>query len=316
MTNNVLHVEGEIIKLTSADFEKLFDDNLSDYVKGKIEQYNFSYLNITASERDVCIRKIVSILLDTNLVAAGEQRLEQWESGWMENLEELVHSVDPESVIPRYYGKYDIVRLNQKFIRPVSEKFEYYMLSMILDWVFDKYLRDAGFIYEFGCGTGHHLFRVRKVNPFANLWGLDWTTASQNIIRKIALEGIDSKMFAHRFDFFNPDMDFVLEKDAVVYTVAALEQTGSRFDKFIVFLQKNKPRLCIHVEPISELLDKDNLLDYLSIEYFKKRNYLSGLLDYLRVLEGRHEIEILNAQRTHIGSFLIEGYSVVVWKPL
>lgn len=316
MDNNVLNDKKEIIKIAPADFEKIFNDDLSDYVKGKIEKYNLSYSNITASERDVCIRKIVSILLDTNLVAAGEHRLEQWESGWTENFEELVHSADPESVIPHYYGKYDIVRFDQKFIRPLSERFEYYMLATILDWVFDKYLRDADFVYEFGCGTGHHLFRVRGVNPDADLWGLDWAAASQNIIRKIALEGIDPRMFAHRFDFFDPDMDFVLESDAVVYTVAALEQIGTRFGKFVSFLKKNRPRLCIHVEPIAELLDNDNLLDCLSIEYFKKRNYLSGFLTYLRELEARNEIEILKAQRTYIGSFFIEGYSLIVWKPL
>jgi hypothetical protein len=303
------------ITLTASDFEKIFNEKLSDYVKSKVEEYKFSYYDVTSDERDACIKKIISALLDSNLVCAGELRIGDWEKGWSENLKKIASNPDFESIIPKYFGKYDVVRLNQKFIKPASKNFEYNMLCIILDWIFDMYMRDASSIYEFGCGTGYHLVRTREVNPTSNLWGLDWTESSQKIIQKLALERSDSRLFAHRFDFFNPDMDFLLEKDAVVYTVASLEQVGTEFDKFITYLRSNKPKLCIHVEPIAELLDENNLLDYLSIKYFKKRNYLDGFLTYLRQLESKGDIKILKAQRTYIGSFFIEGYSVVVWIP-
>ncbi len=303
------------ITLTVSDFERIFNEKLNDYVKSKVEEYKFSYYDVTLDERDAYIKKIVSILLEQNIICSGRQRIEHWERGWAENLEKITSNPDFESIIPKYFGKYDIVRLNQKFIKPASKNFEYNMLGVILDWVFDKYIRDASLIYEFGCGTGYHLVRAREVNPTANLWGLDWTESSQKIIKKLALKMNDTKLFAHRFDFFNPDMNFLFEKDAVVYTVASLEQVGTEFDKFITYLLSNKPKLCIHVEPIAELLDENNLLDYLSIKYFKKRNYLDGFLTYLRQLESKGDIKILQAQRTYIGSFFIEGYSVVVWIP-
>ena len=303
------------ITLTAFDFEKIFNEKLNDYVKSRIKKYKFSYYDLTFPERDACIKKIVSILLEQNIIRAGRQRIEHWEKGWSENLEKIAISLIAEPIIPRYFGKYNIVRWNQKFIKPASKNFEYNMLGVILDWVFDKYIRNAGAVYEFGCGTGHNLVRARKLNPAAILWGLDWAVSSQAIIRKLALERSDSKLFAHRFNFFNPDMDFLVEKDAVVYTVASLEQIGTEFDKFITYLRSNKPKLCIHVEPIAELLDENNLLDYLSIKYFKKRNYLDGFLTYLRQLESKGDIKILKAQRNYIGSFFIEGYSVVVWIP-
>lgn len=308
--------EGNVVKLTPSDFEAIFCDRLSDYVSGRILEYNCSYREVTDYERDACIKKIVGTLLDQNIVRSGEHRLGQWEDGWNENLEKLTRHKKPEAVIPHYFGKYNIARFRQRFIRPLSKDFEYNMLGVVLDWISDKYFRTAVSIYEFGCGTGHNLFRVRKVNPDANLWGLDWTVASQKIIRKISRDGIDPGFFARRFDYFNPDMDFALDKDAIVYTVASLEQIGGRYNKFVSYLRKNKPKLCVHIEPIAELLDENNLLDYLSIEYFKKRNYLCGFLDYLRTLEKNKKIKIVNAQRTYIGSFFVEGYSVVVWRPL
>ncbi len=302
-------------RLTASDFEKMFDEEISADVRNSIDNYGFVYRDVTAEERDGCIKKIVGALIDPGLARAGQDRYSQWETGWSENLAELATSLDTESILPRYFGKYDFLRLNRKFIKPISPNFEYCSLRIILDWLFDKHMKDVGTIYEFGCGTGHHLIHARQFNPTAKLWGLDWTTSSQEIIRRVAINKCDPKLFANRFDYYNPDMNFILDKDSVVYTVASLEQVGNRYDKFVDYLQKNKPRLCIHIEPIAELLDECNLLDYLSIEYFKKRNYLNGFLDYLRMLESGKKIKIVTAKRTFVGSLFIEGYSVIVWSP-
>ena len=97
--------------------------------------------------------------------------------------------------------------------------------------------------------------------------------------------------------------------------MASLEQTGEEFEKFLDFLVQAKPNLVIHIEPIEELLDENNLLDLLSIKYFRKRHYLKGLLSYLRMLESRKSISILESRRTFVGSFFIDGYSLIVWKP-
>ncbi|MCX5695165.1 MAG: hypothetical protein NTW18_00665 [Candidatus Omnitrophica bacterium] len=301
--------------LTFKDFEDLFKDTLSDFVREKIGEYSLKYYDITDAERDTCIKKIVAALIGKNLIKAGEHRFEQWEVGWKENLKNVIESQDIDSIIPNYFGKYDYVRINRKFVKPASKDFEYRTLCVIVDWLFDKYIREVDTIYEFGCGTGYHLLRAREVNLTATLWGLDWAPASQEIINQLSSKGIDSKLYAHRFDYFNPDTDFSLDKNSVVYTVASLEQIGSKFKKFVNYLIKNKPKFCIHVEPISELLDENDLIDYLSIEYFKKRNYLSGFLTYLRNLEKKSQIKILKAQRTFVGSLFIEGYSLVVWTP-
>lgn len=93
------------------------------------------------------------------------------------------------------------------------------------------------------------------------------------------------------------------------------EKIGARWDKFIQYILRNRPKLCIHIEPVAELLDSGKLIDYLSIEYFKKRNYLEGFLNGLRQLEKEGKVRIHRAQRTYIGSLYIEGYSVVVWSP-
>ena len=303
-------------RLKAADFEEAFDDTLSQYVRTKIKEYDFSYYDLTPTERDGWIRKIVDVLLAPNIEEAGEHRLEQWEKGWGQNLAELEASSKVEAVVPGYYGKYNVVRWRQEFITPAHKDFERNSHAIVQDWLFDKYMRNAETVYEFGCGTGHNLFRVRNVNPKAKIWGLDWATSSQKIIRRLARNGVDRNLFAHRFNFFDPDNSFNLENNSIVYTSASIEQTGTQYKRFVEYLLRQRPALCIHIEPIAELLDENHLLDYLSIQYFKKRKYLSGYLDHLRKLEKQGQIKIHRAQRTYIGSLFIEGYSVIVWSPL
>ena len=70
------------------------------------------------------------------------------------------------------------------------------------------------------------------------------------------------------------------------------------------------------MEPINELLNANNEIDRLSIEYSRKRNYLDGLLTYLQELEKVSKLKIVYANRSYIGSHYLDGYSIVVWEPI
>ena len=258
------------------------------------------YQLLNNKERDEVIIKIVEKLLDPYLPFSGKHRKEEWERGWQENL-------IAKDTKPRYFGKYNVFRQDGKFVYGVSENYEQESLYLILDELAEKYLFDYDTICEFGCGTGHNLLRLRNVKPDARYIGLDWTKSSNDLVRSLGMEG-------YNFDYFNPA--FEMPHNAAIYTVASLEQTGKKYKKFVKYLLKNKPSIIVHIEPIPELLDATKLEDYLSIKYMEKRKYLSGYLDYLRSLEKRGFIKILEARRSGIGSLFIDGYSVIVWKPL
>ena len=303
------------ILIRHQDIARLFNDKLSDYVKDKISKYKLIYSPLEKEEEEQVIIKIIDTLLDQFLVYSGPHRLKQWEKGWGQNLAELNKEKTTDAIFPHYHGKYEINRLNQKFVRGVSPNYERNMLYVILDYVFDKYLREAENIYEFGCGTGHNLLKAREVNPSANFFGLDWAKSSQKILKQMSDTGLAKNIQGYNFDFFKPDAKIKLADNSAVYTAAALEQTGSNYKAFVSYLLKNKPSICVHIEPIAELLDEKSLIDNLSIKYFRKRKYLNGYLDYLKKLEKENKIQILEAKRTYIGSLYIEGYSIIAWKP-
>lgn len=301
--------------LGPSDFTEIFGGAPSPYLAERIERYDFRYRTLTPRERDEWLRVAVEALLGPPLERAGDERIDRWEAGWGENLVELGKVFDATALVPRYFGKFGVVRWRQDYIAPLQPQFEQNSLAVIQDWLFDKYARTAPAIYEFGCGTGHNLLRARDANATATLWGLDWATSSQAIIGSLNRLGIGGDLHGGRFNFFEPDQSLALAPGAVVYTSAALEQTGDRFPAFIDWLRTRAPALCVHIEPISEVLDESNLLDYLSVRYFEKRNYLSGFLTYLRRLERDGLIDIHLVRRTYIGSLFIDGYSVVVWSP-
>jgi hypothetical protein len=302
-------------RLEPADFAVAFGETPSAYLAARIDGYDFRYRALGRGTREYWLRRVMDALLSGNLERAGEARAERWEEGWGAHLAAITEPFDPATLSPKYFGKYGVVRWRQDYIAPLDPDFERRSLAVIQDWLFDKYMRQAPAVYEFGCGTGHNLLRVRDVNPTATLCGLDWTEASQKVLARVAEVTRDAKLSGRRFNFFQPDADLKLAPGAVVYTSAALEQTGNRFNPFIDYLVAQRPALCVHIEPIAELLDESHLFDYLSVRYFERRNYLSGFLGYLRALERDGLIDIKLARRSYIGSLFIDGYSVVAWSP-
>ncbi len=309
-----LNESAELV-ITPEELARRWEGPVSEALAQRVRETNLRYHLLDQSARDEWLLKIFNAIVDPP-VRAGAHRQEQWEKGWGENLEELSRSARPEAVIPRYFGKHEVVRWAGDLIRPLSPDFEYHILSFLVQWMMENFLADAGEIFEFGCGPGYHLLRARSLFPDKPLHGADWTQASQNIIRKMGEAGIVQNLHGHNFDFLNPDPNLPLSNDSAVYSVAALEQIGDQHESLIQFLLAKKPRICVHIEPIDEALDESRFLDRLSCVYARNRNYLKGYLPRLRELESEGRVRIHAVRRTWTGSLFIEGHSLIVWSPV
>jgi hypothetical protein len=146
------------------------------------------------------------------------------------------------------------------------------------------------------------------------LFGLDWASASQQIIGLIReRRGLD--ITGLHFDFFHPDQAGHIRPKSAVVTLGGLEQTGDRFSQFLDYLLAERPAICVHVEPIYELYDQALLFDYLGAEYSRKRSYLCGYLDAIRRLEAEKSAQVVHVGKL-LGSMYHDGWSLVVWKPM
>jgi hypothetical protein len=301
-------------KITVNDIESITNFEISDECKKMIDDFNLEYQELNQQERDEIILGIINHL-NIKLEAAGKHRLEQWEKGWYENFELLKEGNSVNDLVPKYFGKSNIARWKGDFIKSDIKNFDYKQLLILMDAYLHQYVgNNYDNLFEFGCGPAYHLLRFGNFNRNINLMGLDWTKASQNIIKEINSLEINTKIKGHNFDFFNPDYNLEIPENSAIFTCSALEQIGENYKEFVNFLLAKKPDLCINFEPCSELLDENSLVDKLCILYSEKRNYLKGYLSYLEQLEQEGKIEIILKKRLFGGGIYLEGYPVIIWK--
>lgn len=302
-------------KISIEEFEQVIGEELTQFAKQKILQYSFEYEELSEEEYLEAIEKIKNSIKNPPTIS-GKHRAKDWENGWTENKKLFLKEKNARSLIPKYFGKFPYVRWNKNLIKTLNKDFEYNMLSLLEYQIFSKYFSNYKNIYEFGCGTGHNLLRVKEVKPDCKLYGLDWASSSQELLNILSEEGI-MKCESTKFDFFQPEYSLEIKESSAIYTIAALEQIGSNYKNFVDFLLEKKPDICVNVEPIIELFNDSNIeLDQLCVQYCESRNYLNGFLTYLKELESQNKIQIIENKRNYIGSFFLEGYSTIIWKIL
>lgn len=301
-------------KIYCNEISTILGFEVPDFVSKMMLDFDLKYRDITDKEMNDYLVNVVDVLTG-DIVKSGAHRIDDWEKGWRENLDLYRKTKNIDSLIPKYHCKNRYVRWMGNIVDPITPAFDYKIHICFIDSILSHYL-SKGYqnVYEFGCGPGYHLLRLRERRPDLNLFGLDWAQSSQELLEEIS-KSIEKPINSHNLDFFKPDYNFEINPNSIAYTVAALEQTGSNYVKFIDYLLDKKPSLCINMEPIAELLDETKLIDNLSIKYFKKRNYLHEYLKHLEWLESIGKITIIDKRRIWSGSYFIEGHSLVVWKP-
>jgi hypothetical protein len=286
-------------------------NDICNYVQAELVKMKLDYRSLTTEERDKWILFVLKHIKNLHEYdRAGKKRISDWQRGWRNNS-------NIGTLIPGYFGKYPIVRMDNEFVKSTNNKFfelEYFAFAAVQRYVFSKYIPTIEHVYEFGCGTGHNLLRISEANQkLRSIVGLDWVNSTLDNIDNI--QKFLLNVSGEKFNMFEPDFSYRLNENSAVCTIASMEQLGSNFQKFFHYLLSNKPRYVIHIEPINELLDPEsNLLDYLSVSYARKRNYLNAYLDYLRIMESGGLINIICAMRSYVGSLFVDGYSVVIWE--
>lgn len=312
--NSVMDPAG-VRRISAEELETVLGTRFSSVIRALVDESDLRYELLQPDERDAYLLDVIETLMRSDHVVSGEHRRPDWEAGWSENLNQFRATGDLSCLVPRYHSKHILVRWRQQIVKPLSRNFDYEIHRILVDWCIDEYMRKADAIFEFGCGPAYHLLRARSYNAGARLVGMDWTVASQEIIAEVVRRGIDTNAEGRHLDFLKPDYSIGIPSNSAIYTVAALEQLGPRFDNFLDFLLDKKPAICVHLEPIDEVMDSHQILDRLSVLYSRKRNYLTGFLTRLRSLEQEGKITIHKVQRTYTGSYFLEGHTLVVWSP-
>jgi len=309
----------EIYNLQAEDFAHLFGTTVDDVIRycgDMIQNGDFRYRLVEGNNRDQLIIQVLERIFSSKLIQAGEERKNDWERGWRENLDEfLASNYDLEKLIPKYFKKNVPARLNLEYIMPLSPDFVFAYMHVYRTWIFRKYLKDVDTVYEFGCGPAYHLTYLAGLFPGKKLFGLDWATSSQEIITHVA-KHYGWQIEGRRFDLFRPDDNLSIERNSAILTFGALEQVGEQFGPFLNFIMRKAPVVCVNVEGLHEFYDQSNLLSYLALQYHTRRGYLSGYFTALQKLEQERSIEIIKSHHHKFGNLYDDSLSHVVWRPI
>lgn len=284
---------------------------LSPTVREMIDAGNWGIEVLHGVERDKVLLDVLRKIDGGKLTLTGYR--ERWDKGWAENLAAFRESGDVGALRPKYIRTGQPIRMGRCFVRPDDPEFEWNWYRIFRHWLFETYLSDVGTVYEFGCGTGHNLAALAQMYPDKRYVGLDWSSPAIETVDALGKQ-FGWQMTGRRFNFFCPDQNLKLDTNCGILTIGALEQTGQEYASFMKWLVKQRPAVCIHVEPIPEWYNPDSLVEYTALRFLAVRNYWSGFPALMAKLAGDGLVEIVEKQRTHIGSLYLEGYMLYVWR--
>ena len=291
------------------------EDEVLEWCGSALTAADLSYRRLTALERDLVVLNLLKGMDAAAFPRSGENRRNDWELGWSENLAIFKSSgFNLCSLVPKYIKSNHHIRLRGDWALPNDPHFSLTYLCLFRAWLVNKYLAGYPVVCEFGCGPGGHLAYMAQALPGTRLIGFDWAESSIQIIAEMR-QAFGWPVEGQRFNFFCPDQDKDIERGSAVLTFGALEQVGCQFIPFIDWLLRQKPSICVHVEGIEELYDASYLFDWLALSYHRKRGYLTGFLPYLRKLELQGRIVIDVVHRHHLGCGHDDTYSTIVWRP-
>jgi hypothetical protein len=306
-------------RLGLADFADLFGaspDSIPQECRTLIDRYDFRFRALSSSERDATLVDVLTKIDSDQFSLAGKEGKPRWEKGWSENLESFrKEGGNLSALVPKYIRKNQPIRLHQEYVLPSDGNMELNWYEIFRLWLFKTYLRDVSTVYEFGCGSGFNLAVMAQLFPDKTYHGLDWASASRDIVDEMA-KNFRWRMTGHLFDFFAPDESLKIDPNSAIVTIGALEQTGRDYEAFLQYLLNSRAKICIHVEPIVEWYDANSLVDYAAIRFHRKRKYWEGFPERLAELEKAGRVQILKKKRAFFGSLYLEGYSQLFWRPL
>lgn len=292
-------------------------NQLPESTKVLIDTYNFATNEVIGIERDALIVRIVDkIRLDKQKIASPE-RLKAWEEGWAENLNLYIASNgDQTSLVPKFIRAGEPIRWFGRYHISEDANFELNYISVLRSYLIETYFSKVQSIYEFGAGTGFNLLHFAKLKPELKLVGTDFVSSSVQLMKEVGKQE-SINLSAQLFDMLDPSRNKLkIEPGSGILTFGSLEQLGSNLTPILKYFHDQRPDVCVHIEPMIELYDATSIEDYLATWFQGQRGYSSGLLGAISDLEKQGKASILMQQRLNFGSMMMEGYNLLVWKPV
>ena len=308
--------ESQMKELTREEILLCLDERgLGPKATALLEVCDFRYLPIAGARLDALKNQIRDKIAKDNQRIASPGRAEAWEEGWQAQLEEArTRGFTDDSLVPKFIHHGQAMRICGEYAETLNPRFEADWVRFLRCWFLEKYFGGCEAIWEFGCGTGHNLVAAAEMHPEAKLAGFDFARSAVHLVRQMA-DARSLPIEAMQFDMLNPNPSLGVPPNTGVFTFGSMEQLGGQVGQMIDWLVQARPKVVVHIEPSEDLYGLSDF-DQLAYRFQTKRGYTATLIAFLRRIAETSEIELLKVQRTGVGSLYLEGYNVIIWRPL
>jgi hypothetical protein len=278
-----------------------------------------SYRPLETARGRALMTEIETIIAERRFRIVGQASAQDvWERGWREVADRLAaaETVGIETLKPQYFRPGVPFRLLGHYVVPETAYFEYYAGIAIRRQLMGHFLPGSNDIVELGCGTGINLMLAADLFRDARLTGADWASATLEILDRL---GRAMGRQIHRVLYNMLDQsgraDLPITRETDVLTVHALEQLGANAQPVVDWLVAQRPRRCLHIEPIVDFYDTTDPFDDVACRYHLARGYLLGLAPALTRAAQEGRISIIGQGRVKLGNEFHEAYSYIAWEP-
>lgn len=260
-------------------------------------------------------RRQASLAPTATMVAQGYDQDWSRRESLLRNTGNLAYTSLRDTEIMRDPAGNRVLRLMGRYVL-ADVRFESRWFGILREWVARSYLAQYPLIIEFGTGGGENLVAISSIFPDKHFIGLDRSPASASMVSYLG-EMLNLDIVGGVWDMERPsDTSFMWSLgNAAVLTVNALEQLGTGWEPFFDYLVESGPGIIVHIEPIIEWYDPENLFDVVAIHGHRSSRYLNGYVRRVMELEQKGRAEIIKAKRTHMGPRNQDSYGVLVWRP-
>ena len=295
------------------------EKELQDNIIKKIPDMEYEILSGEA--KNDLMFSIAKDIHEAKFRIVGDNNSTVWQKGWGEVFEKIkdLKDFNINSLKPQYVDKHNLIRIDGEYAIAKSKDLMFNYDITLRKAIFYKYLSGVKKIVEFGAGTGTtqmiltDLFKDKNVE----LTATDWSKPALKIINLIS-EKLNYNISTKILNMLDLEgwNEVSIDKNTAIITIHAMEQLGGNFNKLLDNIVKAKPKFCLHLEPMNEVYDTNDLSDYLAHKYHKKRNYLDGFYTKLKDLESKNVIKINEFKRLKFGDRYHETYNILQWEVL
>lgn len=300
--------------ISDAELADLFGTtHLGSHALQELSSRNLIYREVTPTEL-LRYEARVAEYMSTTIQPSGFSYQEKWNVGWSETLADFREDPNASSLVPKFVRKGLPIRYKGRWIMPLSDSFETDFVHILRAFLVDKYLVGLDTLVEFGAGTGHNLVHMNQLG-ISRVVGFDWSEPSVQLMSEIALK-MAIPLESYKLDMFDPVLPNGLNfgEHFSILTVGAMEQLGTKWQPFLELLMNSGAKVVMHLETNYEDLDPTMPFEAYPREYIRKRNWLQGYFQHLKILDANRQISNYNVTRT-FGSFFHDGYTLTTWSP-